>query len=296
MDKNGAMRHKADILEPATPFKGVFVGEQTQLSLATIVQTRSANYFASGITMDNEVADLEWAEREPSATFPVVISETGTGAGVRRSALGYFQPSASYTVVKRFVDIWGTLALALLFSPIVLLVTLCLLRDGGPIIFKQTRIGKNGKAFKVFKFRTMVLNADQVLRKSILADPVLRGEWLRERKLKNDPRVTSIGKFLRRTSLDELPQLLNIMLGDMSLVGPRPIIREELRKYRRGARYYLAVKPGLTGLWQISGRNDMEYKRRVAMDRRYVCRASIQLDLVILSKTVLVVLGRRGAY
>lgn len=249
--------------------------------------------------MDNEVGNLEWTGAEPSATFPAVVPPSQpvrVGAGIRRAAVSSLQPDVSYLMAKRFIDVSGSLVLALVFSPIILMVVLCLLRDGGPVIFKQTRIGKNGKAFKVFKFRTMVQNADQVLRQSILADAILREEWLQERKLKNDPRVTPVGKFLRRTSLDELPQLLNVVMGDMSLVGPRPIIREELTKYRRGCRYYLAVKPGLTGLWQISGRNDTEYNRRVAMDRQYVCRASIQFDLLIISKTVLVVLDRRGAY
>jgi undecaprenyl-phosphate galactose phosphotransferase len=203
---------------------------------------------------------------------------------------------SGYFFSKRFIDVVGALLLTLVFSPVLLVVTLSLLRDGGDILFRHTRIGKGGKAFKVYKFRTMVPHADQVLRDLIARDPELREEWLRDHKLRNDPRVTTIGKFLRRSSLDELPQLWNVFKGEMSLVGPRPIIREEITKYGRAARYYLAVKPGLTGIWQVSGRNDTDYRRRVAMDRHYACTASLSTDLVVLAKTVDVVLRRRGAY
>jgi undecaprenyl-phosphate galactose phosphotransferase len=142
----------------------------------------------------------------------------------------------------------------------------------------------------------MVPNANTLLHQLLASDPELRAEWRRDHKLKNDPRVTYVGRFLRKTSLDELPQLINVIKGEMSLVGPRPIVRDEIKKYGRAAGYYLCGKPGLTGLWQVSGRNDTDYRRRVAMDRLYVRRASLALDLVVLFKTVGVVLFRRGAY
>jgi undecaprenyl-phosphate galactose phosphotransferase len=201
-----------------------------------------------------------------------------------------------YVLCKRLLDIFGSIALALVFSPVVLVAVISLRRQGGDVLFRHTRIGKGGRTFSVYKFRSMVPNADLVLRELIASNEELRTEWLRDHKLKDDPRVTTIGKFLRKTSLDELPQLWNVIRGDMSLVGPRPIVREELQKYGRAVRYYLAVKPGLTGLWQVSGRNDTDYRRRVAMDRRYARSASLGTDLVVLAKTVDVVLRRRGAY
>jgi lipopolysaccharide/colanic/teichoic acid biosynthesis glycosyltransferase len=142
----------------------------------------------------------------------------------------------------------------------------------------------------------MVPNADQVLRDLLEVHPELRLEWVHDHKLRKDPRVTSIGRFLRRTSLDELPQLWNVIRGEMSLVGPRPIVREELLRYGRNVRDYLAAKPGITGLWQVMGRNNTDYRKRVVLDTYYVRNHSIALDLYILLKTTLVVLGGKGAY
>jgi lipopolysaccharide/colanic/teichoic acid biosynthesis glycosyltransferase len=139
-------------------------------------------------------------------------------------------------------------------------------------------------------------DADRVLEGYLAANPEALRFWLEERKLKNDPRITRVGKFLRKSSLDELPQVINILLGDMSLVGPRPVTEEELAKYGQDAFYYLLVRPGLTGLWQVSGRNEVSYEKRVALDRYYVQNWSIWLDLYILARTVWVVLTRKGAY
>jgi exopolysaccharide production protein ExoY len=204
--------------------------------------------------------------------------------------------SSAQVLAKRALDLSGAVALALVFSPVLLFVGIAMKRDGGDLLFRHTRVGRDGKPFQVYKFRTMVPDADKIFPSLLASNAQLREEWLRDHKLKNDPRVTRIGKFLRSTSLDELPQLWNVLKGEMSLVGPRPITREELCKYGRAQRYYLAVRPGLTGLWQISGRNDCGYRRRVAMDRHYTSKASLLTDLVVLSKTVLVVVGRRGAY
>jgi len=198
--------------------------------------------------------------------------------------------------VKRLVDICGAVTIGIAASPVLLLISLFLWREGGPIIYRHRRIGRGGRPFECLKFRTMIPNADQILRDMLARDPELKREWLRDRKLRNDPRVTWTGRFLRRTSLDELPQLWNILRGEMSLVGPRPIVREELRRYGRNVREYLAVLPGITGLWQVTGRNDTNYRRRVVLDTYYVRNRTLLLDIYILLKTTRVVLRGGGAY
>jgi exopolysaccharide production protein ExoY len=196
---------------------------------------------------------------------------------------------------KRLLDVVGALALALLLSPLLLFVSLILARDHGPIIFSHLRTGRHGKTFGCLKFRTMVPNADEVLHELLHQDPQLKSEWMRDHKLRNDPRITAIGRFLRRTSLDELPQLWNVLRGDMSLVGPRPVVRDEWQRYGHRLDTYLAAKPGVTGLWQVMGRSNSCYRRRVALDSYYVRKRSLLLDAYILLKTVRVVLGGRGA-
>jgi exopolysaccharide production protein ExoY len=197
---------------------------------------------------------------------------------------------------KRILDILGTLFLGILFSPIIVFVTIWLFVTRGPILFGHTRIGQGGNRFTCYKFRTMVPDAERELEKLFKRAPELHAEWVLHHKLKDDPRITRIGWFLRRTSLDELPQLWNVLKGDMSLVGPRPIVQEEIFRYGRAIRHYMAVKPGITGLWQVSGRNDIGYCRRVALDRAYAMRSSLRLDLWILMQTVPVIAGQRGAY
>jgi undecaprenyl-phosphate galactose phosphotransferase len=169
-------------------------------------------------------------------------------------------------------------------------------RTGRPVLFGHDRVGRGGRAFRCYKFRTMVPDADRVLAELLARDPEARATWARDYKLREDPRVTRIGAWLRRTSLDELPQLWNVLRGDMSLVGPRPVMAEELGRYGDAARYYLDVRPGLTGLWQISGRNDIDYPERVALDAWYIKNWSIWYDIVILAKTVRVVRDAKGAY
>jgi undecaprenyl-phosphate galactose phosphotransferase len=247
--------------------------------------------------MDDSAGNVRWARAESVTALPA--SDIKTDWTVPQPSMRTWRElefSGPYSYCKRCVDLVGAVILSIVFLPIVLVVSLSLYSDGGDILFRHTRIGKNGKAFRVYKFRTMVPNADLALRDLISENPTLREEWLRDHKLRNDPRVTVVGGFLRRTSLDELPQLWNVLKGEMSLVGPRPIVRDELTRYGRAARYYLSLKPGLTGVWQISGRNDTDYRRRVAMDRHYACTASLVTDLMVLLKTVDVVLRRRGAY
>jgi len=200
-------------------------------------------------------------------------------------------------LLKRLFDVVGSLSLLLALSP--MLLVLCWKiwsASGAAPIFGHLRVGRHGRKFECLKFRTMVLDAERVLSDLLSASPEARAEWERDFKLKDDPRVTPIGLFLRRTSLDELPQLWNVLKGEMSLVGPRPIIEAELERYGDQVSYYLETRPGLTGLWQISGRNDTSYEDRVALDSWYVRNWSLWYDMVILAKTVGVVLQREGAY
>lgn len=166
----------------------------------------------------------------------------------------------------------------------------------GPVFFRQRRIGRDGKTIRILKFRTMVRDAEAALQRYLDSDPALRAEWEADQKLRNDPRITRVGGFLRRTSLDELPQLWNVLWGEMSLVGPRPIVDDEIVRYGTAFDVYTRVRPGITGLWQVSGRNNLSYDQRVHCDRYYICNWSIWMDVLILARTVPVVLGRKGAY
>lgn len=197
---------------------------------------------------------------------------------------------------KRVFDFTAALTLLIMLSPVLGVIAILVMRDGGPCVFGHTRIGIGGVKFKCLKFRSMVVNADVVLKELLERDPEARAEWDRDFKLKNDIRVTKIGHVIRHTSIDELPQLWNVVRGDMSLVGPRPVIEKELERYGDEAAYYLRAKPGITGLWQVSGRNDIDYATRVALDVAYVRNWSFVSDIVILLKTVKVVLRGHGAY
>ncbi|MBB3265570.1 Undecaprenyl-phosphate galactose phosphotransferase WbaP [Azospirillum sp. OGB3] len=198
--------------------------------------------------------------------------------------------------VKRAFDIVGAVGLILFFGPLMLIVGLLITLDGGPAVFGHRRIGTEGRDFTCWKFRSMVVNAPEVFEKLIESDPEARAEWEATRKLRNDPRITWIGRFLRRTSLDELPQLFNVLTGDMSLVGPRPIVQEEVARYHVCFPFYMRCRPGLTGLWQVSGRNDVDYGRRVQLDTAYLLGWSLWGDIRILLRTVGVMLSGKGAY
>jgi undecaprenyl-phosphate galactose phosphotransferase len=197
---------------------------------------------------------------------------------------------------KRIFDTLLALVLIVLLSPLLLLLSLLLLGDGGKVIFSQKRVGKNGRTFNCFKFRTMALDAEDQLKLLLAQSPEHKLQWEKDQKLKDDPRVSALGGFLRRTSLDELPQLFNVLQGQMSLVGPRPIVEAELQRYGSDASYYLMVRPGMTGLWQVNGRNDLDYESRVYLDTWYVKNWSLWYDLVILIKTIRTVLSSKGAY
>lgn len=199
--------------------------------------------------------------------------------------------------LKRAMDVFLAFTGSLLVLPLCAIIGGCIrLESSGPVFFRHTRIGRGGKPIQILKFRTMVRNASEVLERHLADNPDLRREWEADQKLRCDPRITRVGAFLRKTSLDELPQLWNVLTGEMSLVGPRPIVEEEIVKYGASFQAYSRVRPGITGLWQVSGRNDLSYEARVRIDRYYINNWSTWLDLLILTKTVPVVLGRKGAY
>jgi len=202
-------------------------------------------------------------------------------------------------VIKRAGDIGFSLLVLALGSPLLLLLAVLVkLSSKGSVFYCQRRIGRGYRGFGCLKFRTMRKDADRVLAQVLASDPELRAEFERDFKLKNDPRITPIGKFLRRSSLDELPQFINVLKGEMSVVGPRPIVWDELERYGRNMDQVLSVRPGLTGLWQVSGRNNLPYETRVKLDLFYARNRSFWLDLGIILRTIGVVLlpMDRGAY
>lgn len=225
---------------------------------------------------------------------PILNEELNTAQLAALEAPAF--PLSLESAIKRALDLIGALLLAAMFSPLIVGILFVMHRSGGSPIFRHKRIGRNGEIFECLKFRTMIPNAEMALRELLAKDHALREEWDRDHKLRDDPRVTRLGKFLRSTSLDELPQIWNVVKGEMSLVGPRPVTREELLRYGRNMLLYMMVKPGITGLWQVSGRSNTDYRRRVAIDVCYVRNQSFLLDIWILFKTTLVVVGRRGAY
>ncbi|WP_137124065.1 sugar transferase [Roseomonas sp. HF4] len=199
--------------------------------------------------------------------------------------------------VKRAMDVALAGAALLLALPIFLLIALAVRVDGGSAFYAHPRVGRGGRLFGCLKFRSMVVDSQARLDALLAADPAARAEWEATRKLRRDPRVTRIGRFLRATSLDELPQLLNVLKGEMSIVGPRPVTQSELdRHYGAAAAHYLSVRPGITGLWQVSGRSETSYDQRVALDVAYVSQPSVLADLRILVRTPVAVLSRRGAH
>lgn len=199
--------------------------------------------------------------------------------------------------VGRLLDIvLATLALVFLAPLLGVVAVAVWLQDGGSCIYAQSRVGRGGETFKCLKFRSMLVDADKRLAELLATDPQARAEWDRDHKLRQDPRITALGSFLRRSSVDEIPQLVNVIRGEMSLVGPRPIVAAEVRRYGHYFRDYCSVTPGITGLWQVSGRNDVSYRRRVALDVTYARNKSLMLDLKILLATIPAVLLRRGSY
>jgi len=202
---------------------------------------------------------------------------------------------AAEHALLRAIDVTVALTLLVLTLPMLVLLALAIwMQDGGFPIFAHRRIGRGGRSFPCLKFRSMVPDSSARLAHLLETDPAARAEWQRDHKLRVDPRVTTIGRVLRKTSLDEVPQLLNVVLGHMSLVGPRPIIESEVANYGRYFRHYCSVRPGITGLWQVSGRNDTTYRRRVVLDTVYSRSKSIRTDLFVLTRTIPAVVFARG--
>jgi len=198
---------------------------------------------------------------------------------------------------KRTFDLFTSALLSIIILPLMALIALAIkIESPGPAFFKQQRVGRNGDIFDCYKFRTMAINAQEILGAILKNDSTLREEWESNFKLKNDPRITRIGNLLRKTSLDELPQILNVLKGEMSLVGPRPIVQKEVPRFGYSINDFFIVRPGITGLWQVSGRNDIDYSERVRLEAWYVRNWSLWLDITILIRTVGIVLSRSGAY
>lgn len=226
----------------------------------------------------------------------VVIGEFALAAPQKAAAIEPEAPSLD-AMVARGIDVAASaMALAFLLPVLVLVAALVFITNPGPIFFAHRRIGRGGVPFPCLKFRTMAVDAEERLKAILASDPAARREWAKDHKLKNDPRITPIGSFLRKSSLDELPQLWNVLRGQMSIVGPRPIVLAEVSRYGRYFRDYCRVRPGITGMWQISGRNDVNYRRRVAMDVAYARTRNVALDLKIMVLTVPAVCAAKGSY
>lgn len=216
---------------------------------------------------------------------------------LEQSTLEMRKPSGIYLCLKRVMDLSGAIVGLIIFSPIFLLISILYMTgdNKGPVFFKQIRMGKNGKEFYIYKFRSMIVNAEEKLRSNeVLYKKYIDNNYKLEPS--EDPRITKVGQFLRKTSLDELPQFLNVLKGDMSLVGPRPVVQEELVEYGERKDEFLSVKPGLTGYWQVSGRSDVGYPERVDLELYYAYNASLRLDIKILLLTVKNVVVGKGAY
>ncbi|WP_263367892.1 sugar transferase [Edaphobacter bradus] len=234
------------------------------------------------------------ATLENSYTYP----EISTRALVRNSRVT-IGPAAEfrYRVIKRCMDVFLVVAASPLILVAIGIVSLIVkLNSPGPVFYSHRRIRKSGGFFSMWKFRTMCVNSTEILDEHLARNPKAQEEWTKTHKLRNDPRITSVGRILRRYSLDELPQFWNVLMGQMSLVGPRPIVAAEVEKYAEGFNCYCRVKPGLTGLWQVSGRSELDYAERVALDCDYVNRWSLRRDAVILLKTFSSVINQDGAY
>lgn len=201
-----------------------------------------------------------------------------------------------YDSLKRLIDVVSALLALILFSPLFIFLILLVSLDGGPPFFKQLRLGHQGQIFTMWKFRSMVVDAETHLEMMLKNDETLREHWGVWRKFKSDPRTTILGKWLRRSSLDELPQLWNVLVGDMSLVGPRPILPGEVELWRGDVIMYQSVRPGITGLWQVSGRSKLSYEERILLDLEYIRNRSWWLDTLIMLKTIRVVFLSIGAH
>lgn len=231
------------------------------------------------------------------------MSDLGQVVGVRLGATAVApEPAVAETRrhapdrAKRAFDLTVATLLLLVFLPFMALIAAVIALQGWPVVFRHQRVGRGGKPFPCMKFRTMVVDSQEALRRHLESDPAAAEEWARTHKLKDDPRVTRIGRILRKTSLDELPQLANVVMGHMSMVGPRPIVHAETVHYGERLGHYHGVRPGITGTWQVSGRSDTCYRQRVSLDTAYVLGRTLRKDVSILFRTVPAVLRSKGSY
>ncbi|MEE4454451.1 sugar transferase [Novosphingobium resinovorum] len=238
------------------------------------------------------VYDNDGRRSEPAPRSSSIDRGSNTGRDARITAR-----HRPYPGVGRAFDMAIALVAILIFLPFLILAMVAIkLSAPGPALFIQPRVGRDGRLFPCLKFRTMVVNSQEVLQDLLASSPDARLEWERDQKLRKDPRITPIGAILRKSSLDELPQLFNILVGHMSVVGPRPIVEAEIKRYGNRFAAYCSVRPGLTGLWQVSGRNEVSYETRVRLDALYALRKSTIYDLAICLRTVPAVIGSRGVY
>jgi lipopolysaccharide/colanic/teichoic acid biosynthesis glycosyltransferase len=243
---------------------------------------KSAPFFGNKIHEHQFKQVILYIRREPSENEP--------NADIGNPSRIYVRAG-----LKRFIDIVAALILLIFFSPLMLIVAFCLvLQDGFPICYRHQRIGRDGQAFGCLKFRSMVKDSEERLKELLDTDHEAREEWESTQKLRNDPRVHPVGRVLRKSSLDELPQLINVIRGEMSMVGPRPIVTAEIARYAGAFTEYTRVRPGITGLWQISGRNDVSYEQRVALDSQYVSDLSLVRDLQIMLLTGWIMVTGKG--
>ena len=297
------------VTDPAGPcWSALTPAVNDAAELATVVREQAIRYAVVNVA-DNRAATVKEIFARYSTLIPHLILLTDApdmpslwGAARSCGRLGGLEMSngrllSSLWTLKRAIDVLVAMIVLVTGLPVMIVVALAVkLTSPGPIFYGHKRLGFGEKWFSAWKFRTMYWNADAILRDYLAAHPEARDEWERDQKLKDDPRVTRIGRFLRRMSLDELPQVWNVLKGEMSLVGPRPIVAKEIDKYGNVFGTYSAVKPGITGMWQVSGRNDVTYEERVKLDQYYVANWSPWLDVFILAKTILVLIRRDGAY
>jgi len=274
-------KYKGEIFSvviPRLPFLNEFYSEISNLSL----KFKRIFYVPdiSGLSFTNQILHFSIAQN-----LPIFETSTKFDSQINR-------------IIKRTFDILFSLLVILILLPLYIIIAILVkISSKGPIFYKHKRIGKDGKCIEIYKFRTMYENSEEMLKKILESDENLRKEWETYYKLKNDPRITPIGKLLRKFSLDELPQFFNVLKGDLSVVGPRPVVKDELERYYGDfKKFYLVVKPGITGLWQVSGRNNTTYEDRVKLDTIYVINWSLWLDIIIILKTLKVIIKKEGAY
>jgi Undecaprenyl-phosphate galactose phosphotransferase WbaP len=275
----------AGFLDPSRPAYGLLtVAAASSAEIVRLLQSPESLIFSRIVLISNPSA--------MSSMWAVPMSRRHTLGLTRRSRVN----GLTYCVAKRVLDLGLSTVFLLCASPFMALIALCIKLDSaGPALFGHERVGKNGRAFKAWKFRTMQVNGSRILEAWFTEHASAKEEWARSNKLAHDPRITRIGRFLRVTSMDELPQLWNVLRGDMSLVGPRPIVEEEVHRYGEDYEVYSQARGGVTGMWQVSGRSSTTYSERVMLDSFYVENWSIWLDLTIILRTFGAVLLRKGA-